>query len=181
MLSVEMIGNLGADAEVKSSNGSEFVVLRIAHADKWTDEKGQEHNSTIWVDAILNGDRSKLLPYLKQGVKVFIRGAAKLRVYSSQKDRCMKAGLTVNVWEIELCGGSSEAVPRQLINPNDGALIDVNKFYAVNIDTSKLKKDEFYTLVDKNGQTYSVAKGGWVVPTSTPDESTTNSGDNKNA
>ena len=175
MLQVEMIGNLGADAEVKNSNGKEFVVMRLAHADKWTDAAGQEHDSTTWVDVILNGDRSKLLPYLKQGVKVFVRGDAKLRVYSSQKDRCMKAGLQINAWEIELCGGNNDAVPRQLIDPDTAAIYEVAKYYQSNFDTSKWKKEDSKLLVDKNGSQYTVVKGGWVAPNSIQDESTTDS------
>ena len=31
MLKAQVIGNLGADAEVKSSNGKQFVSFRVAH------------------------------------------------------------------------------------------------------------------------------------------------------
>ena len=31
MLKVEIIGNLGADAEIKEANGSKFVTMRVAH------------------------------------------------------------------------------------------------------------------------------------------------------
>ena len=35
MLKCEIIGNLGADAEVKEANGSKFVAMRVAHSSKW--------------------------------------------------------------------------------------------------------------------------------------------------
>lgn len=104
MFKIEVIGNLGADAEVKESNGTKFVTMRIAHTDAYKDEGGNKHEKTLWIDATMNDAESKLLPYLKQGVKVFVRGNASLRVYSSPKDRCMKAGVTVSVREIELVG-----------------------------------------------------------------------------
>lgn len=164
MLKVELIGNLGADAEVKESNGSKFVVLRVAHTSKYTDQNGQAHEKTTWVDVTINDAETKVLPYLKAGVKVFIRGNADLRVYSSPKDRCMKAGLSVSAFEIELCGGSSDTVPRELIALEDGNIFKVSKYYQCDLDTSKWKKDDTGTLIDKQGRQYTVVKGGWVAP-----------------
>lgn len=171
MLKVELIGNLGADAEIKDSNGSKFVAMRIAHTSKYTDQNGQPHEKTTWVDVTMNDAESKVLPYLKAGVKVFVRGNADLRVYSSPKDRCMKAGLSVSAFEVELCGGSSDAVPRELIALEDGNIFKVTKYYQCDLDTSKWKKEDTGTLVDKQGRSYQVVKGGWVCPL--PDPGTT--------
>lgn len=160
----EIIGNLGADAEVKESNGSKFVTMRIAHSDVYKDEQGNKHEKTVWVDATMNDADSKLLPYLKQGVKVFVRGSLSLRVYSSPKDRCMKAGVTISIREIELVGGTSDEVARQLIDPATGMLYDTQKYYWVNRDNKTMKKDETYTLVDSRGNEYLMVKDGFVVP-----------------
>ena len=164
MFKVEIIGNLGADAEIKESNGSKFVVMRVAHTSKYTDQNGQPHESTTWVDVTLNNAESKVIPFLKAGTKVFVRGNGDLRVYSSPKDRCMKAGLSVSALEIELCGGSSDLVPRELIMPETGALVKVTKYYQTDMDTSDLKGKENHVLIDKQGRYYSVVKGGWVAP-----------------
>lgn len=164
MLKVELIGNLGADVEIKESNGSKFATMRIAHSDRWTDEQGNVKESTTWVDVTMNNTESKVLQYLKAGVKVFVRGTARLRVYSSQKDRCMKAGLTIVASEIELCGGSSDEVPRELFAPDNGQLFKVAKYYQSDLDTSKWKKEDQAILVDRQAHRYIVVKGGWVAP-----------------
>lgn len=164
MFKVEIIGNLGADCEIKESNGSKFVTMRIAHTTSYVKDDGTKQDSTIWVDVTLNNAESKVIPYLKQGIRVFVRGNGSLRVYSSKKDRCMKAGLTVSASEIELVGGQSDDVPRQLILPDSGQLVDVSKYYAANVDTSKWKKDDVDYLVDTKGRQYTLAKGGWVKP-----------------
>lgn len=105
MLRLEMIGNLGADAQLVTSNGHKFCSFRVAHTDKWKNQQtGQETTNTMWVSCTLNGDGGKLLPYLKKGVKVFIRGSVGVNVYSSAKTRQMEASLNCAVWEIELCG-----------------------------------------------------------------------------
>ena len=35
MLKVELIGNLGADVEIKESNGSKFATFRVANTEKF--------------------------------------------------------------------------------------------------------------------------------------------------
>lgn len=106
MIRIEMIGNLGADAELKDNNGRKFVSFRVAHTDKWKNSQtGQDNVSTVWASCAINGDAHNLLPYLKKGVKVFVRGSVQLIMYSSPKTHQMECGLNIAVWEIELCGG----------------------------------------------------------------------------
>lgn len=110
MIRIEMIGNLGADAELKDNNGRKFVSFRLAHTDKWKNSQtGQDNVSTVWASCAINGDAHNLLPYLKKGVKVFVRGSVQLNMYSSPKTHQMECGLNIAVWEIELCGGQREA------------------------------------------------------------------------
>lgn len=164
MFKIEVIGNLGADAEVKEAQGRKFVTMRIAHSEKWKDADGKDRESTIWIDGIMSNADSKILPYLKQGVKVFVRGHGSLRVYSSPKDRMMKAGAQVNVQEIELVGGSSELVPRQIIDPDNGQVFDTQKYYWINRENKDIKKDEVKVLVDTKGNEYVMNKQGFVAP-----------------
>ena len=113
---------------------------------------------------------SGIVPYLKQCVKVFCRGHVSLRVYSSPKLRQMVAGVSVAVQELELVGGSADAVPRQLIVPETAQIIDVTKHYWCNLDTKSMKKDELRVLVDKRGYEYSVNKNGFVIPSQTNEQ-----------
>ena len=80
MFKVEAIGNLGADAEVRESNGSKFISFRIAHSEKYTTNNGDQRERTQWIDVIISNAESKVLPFLRQGVKVYVRGHASLRV-----------------------------------------------------------------------------------------------------
>lgn len=168
MLKVELIGNLGADAEVKVSNGNKFVAMRVAHTDKWKDANGNTQEQTVWVDVTMNDAEAKVLPYLRQGVKVFVRGNAGLRVYSSPKDKCMKAGLSISAREIELVGGTSDDVPRRLVDPSTAALYEVTKHYWCNRNNDDLTDDAMFPLVDERGRHYVMNKGGFVVPAADP-------------
>ena len=109
MIKMEIIGNLGANAEVKVYNGNKFVSFRVAHTDKWVDQQtGVISTQTTWVSCSLNGDGGGLTPYLKKGTKVFLRGTPNFVTYSSPKTHKMETGVNLFVREIELCGGQRE-------------------------------------------------------------------------
>lgn len=109
MIKLEIIGNLGADAEIKQYNGNKFVSFRVAHTDKWVDQQtGVISTQTTWVSCSINGDGGGLTPYLKKGTKVFVRGTPNFVVYSSPKTHKMETGVNLFVRDIELCGGHQE-------------------------------------------------------------------------
>lgn len=159
-----VIGNLGADAEVVSSNGSKFVSLSIAETRKYKREDGTTQSVTKWIDAIISNAEHPVLPYLKQGVKVCVVGDEDLRVYSSKKDRMMKAGATIHVRQIELVGGSTDDVPRQLIDPDSAAIMPVSKYYWCDASSYKLKKGESKLLLDEKNRQYLMDHQGFVRP-----------------
>lgn len=154
MLQVTIIGHIGADAEVKGDNGKEFVSFRVAHTDKWTDAAGQQHTETYWVDCTMNG-RPAVLPWLKKGQAVCVVGDARTRVYSSAKDRCMKAGLRCSVKSVELVGSAADTIPTRLYDQT-GMQHDVVKYYYT--DCPGL------ILTSQRGQRYAVDDNGWVAP-----------------
>lgn len=164
MFKVEFIGNLGADAEIKESNGSKFVTMRIALTDKWTTESGEKRESTTWADVTMSNTESKVIPFLKSGVKIFVRGNGSLRVYSSPKEKKMKAGIQCSATEIELCGGVAELVPRQLVEPETGNLVDTTKYYWCNAETKGMKANDVKLLIDTRGNQYLMDKRGFVAP-----------------
>lgn len=107
MLKLVIIGNLGADAELRNANGAQFLSFRVAHSDRWTDRNtGEVHDNTTWVSCTLNGDGGNLRPYLKQGTKVFVYGDVSTRIYVSPKDGKQYAGIDCRVRQLELCGGN---------------------------------------------------------------------------
>ncbi len=158
-----LIGNLGADAKIVDNNGKPFISFNVADTDRWKDEGGNIHESTTWVQCTLNGGatENKVYEYLKAGTKVFVMGRMRTRVYSSEKERRMVAGVNLYVMQVELVGGSSDEVPRKLIDPKDATIHDVYKAYYV-------RQEELATmskqLVDKAGQLYDVNEYGFIIP-----------------
>lgn len=161
MLQTICIGHIGSDAQVKQANGSEFTTFRIAHSDRWKDEAGQVHEQTTWVDCIMNG-RPNILQYLVKGQMVYVSGSTSLRVYSSPKDRCMKAGLTINVRQVELLGGKGDDIPATLFDANTGAQVDVKKWFQVPSLVRDETQPEWLPLVSRSQERFVADRNGWV-------------------
>ena len=83
MFKIELIGNLGADAELKKENDNEFISFRVAHTKKRTDLRtGEIVNDTTWISCTKNGKNENLIKYLRKGMKVYIRGHAAMKIYT---------------------------------------------------------------------------------------------------
>ena len=156
MFKIEVSGNLGADAQVKSDGGRTYVQFSVADTKRYKKEDGTEVEQTNWVSCFMRNPGSPVIPYLKKGTRVWVRGNGELRLFSSAKDRMMKAGASVNVSEIELMGGSSDDVPRELVLPT-GQICEVTKHYWLHADP----KPEY--VFDKRGNRYEVDPSGFVI------------------
>ena len=111
MLKIEVIGNLGADAEVKSNTGEKFVTFRVASTNKYTNKQtGEITEDTTWISCIWRGEHPRVTPLLTQGTKVFVRGDAALKIFIGH-DGNKHAGLNLRVAELELCGSKPQANP----------------------------------------------------------------------
>lgn len=160
-------GNLGADAELKNENGSEFIKFNVADTRRWKTQEGLEKEETSWVSCIMNGRQENLMPYLKKGTKVLCFGQCSTRVYSSEKLRRMVAGMNLRVDRLELVGGiNTDEVPRRLVNAN-GELVDTFKAYYVSTDVAKEQgatKKNNSLIYDERGQQYEIMWTGQVMP-----------------
>ena len=157
MLHAIVIGNIGADAEIKVADGHKFLTFRVAHNDSYTDAQGKKVERTMWIDCTMNcdGGEPAVIPYLKGGTLVMVQGSFSTRVYSSTADHCMKAGVTIRVQRVELLGGAADPVPRKVYD-QDGVEHVVAKFYLTDMKGG--------TAYDTRGRAFDVDKKGWITP-----------------
>lgn len=170
MLQLTCIGHLGGDAEVKSVDGREFISFRVAHTERWTDANQQVHESTSWIDCTMDG-KPKVFEFLKRGTMVCVSGSCSTRIYSSAKDRCMKAGLQIRVRSCELLGTRPDIIPSRLYSTEDGHEYVVDKFFHVNELVRDKKGVEWWPLVSRAGDKFVVDRNGWVTKFEEPDGS----------
>ena len=81
MLYVELIGRLGADAELKTSaKGNQFVSMRVASNDFFNGE-----NVTTWVNVMWSGERAvKMQEHMKKGSFVNRWGTLRTSLYDTK-------------------------------------------------------------------------------------------------
>ncbi len=85
---VMLIGNLGADPEIRSfQNGGRVANLRIATSETWKDRNtGERQERTEWhtVAIFSEGLVNVVENYLKKGSKVFVEGKLQTRKWQDQ-------------------------------------------------------------------------------------------------
>ena len=85
---VILIGNLGADPEIKSfQNGGRIANIRIATSEQWKDRMtGERKERTEWHNVVINGDGlvGVVERYLKKGSKVYIEGSLRTRKWQDR-------------------------------------------------------------------------------------------------
>ena len=114
MLKAEIIGNHGADAVRNQGNDGTYISFRVAHSTTYTNRNsGEVTKNTTWVSCTMNGDGGNLLPYLKSGEKVYVRGNLSSRIFVGH-DGQRHAGLNISVSEIELVGSKAKFTPQEV-------------------------------------------------------------------
>lgn len=85
---VILIGNLGADPEVKSfQNGGRICNLRIATSENWKDRAtGERKERTEWHNVTINSDGlvGVAEKYLRKGSKIYIEGQLRTRKWQDR-------------------------------------------------------------------------------------------------
>lgn len=113
MIKLQVIGNLGGDAEIREVNGKRTINFSVAHSEKFTDKNGNKVESTTWVRCTIwrEGQESvKVAEFLKKGVKVFVEGAPTIDTYENNQ-RKVVASLNLRVDRVELLSSLEKPAP----------------------------------------------------------------------
>lgn len=85
---VILVGNLGADPEVKSfQNGGRIANMRIATSESWTDKaSGERKERTEWHNVVIDNDNlvKVVENYLKKGSKIYVEGSLRTRKWQDR-------------------------------------------------------------------------------------------------
>ena len=85
---VILVGNLGADPEIRRLNSGDPVVnIRIATSESWRDKNsGERKERTEWHNVVIFNDQLAKVAeqYLKKGMKVYVEGALQTRKWQDQ-------------------------------------------------------------------------------------------------
>lgn len=86
---VILIGNLGADPEVRFTPGGQAVAnFRIATSESWTDKGGQKQERTEWHRIVVWGKLAELCgEYLAKGRQCYVEGRLQTREWNDKEGK----------------------------------------------------------------------------------------------
>ncbi|MFN7702744.1 MAG: single-stranded DNA-binding protein [Deltaproteobacteria bacterium] len=106
---VMLIGNLGADPELKYTQGGQSVLkIRLATTETYLNKAGERQERTEWHTVVLWGKRAEALhKFLHKGKTIYVEGRIQTRSYED-KDGVKKYATDINANDIILLGGRGE-------------------------------------------------------------------------
>lgn len=100
MYRLEVIGNIGQDAEIKPINGKDYYSFSMAYT-----EKRGGVDKTYWIKCLkLVGDSNKLGNYLNKGQQVLVSGMPYTSAYINKENKAV-SDQCVFVNNLQLIGG----------------------------------------------------------------------------
>lgn len=141
MLELQLIGNITRDAEVKQKNGSAFITFSVAENETYKDNLGNKQQKVTYVDCVkfFQGETPRILPYLRKGTRVFVRGNVSCKAFQ-RTNGTLDAAMSVRVSNLLLLGGQNEVQTAQHTTPS-----------AVNMPAFATAPVEATTAVDDDG------------------------------
>jgi single-strand DNA-binding protein len=95
--SVQLIGRLGKDPEVKSFNEKKRASFSIATTDNYKNQKGEKVEDTQWHNVVIWGKLAGIAEkYLKKGNEVAIEGKLVHRVFETNGEKRFFTEINVN-------------------------------------------------------------------------------------
>lgn len=105
-----LIGNLGADPEVRStSNGSRVATFSLATSRQWKGQSGEKQEKTEWHRVVAWNNRASTLAdivekYAKKGDKLYVEGTIEYRTWQDREGQT-RYTTEINAREIILLSG----------------------------------------------------------------------------
>jgi single-strand DNA-binding protein len=122
---VILIGNLGANPEVRFTQGGSAVAnLRLATTERYTDRNGQKQEQTEWHRVVLFGRQAEVAQqYLTKGRQVYIEGRIRTRQWQDQQGQ-KRYSTEIVATNMQLIGGRSDRPAEDMgatVPPDDHA------------------------------------------------------------
>lgn len=106
---VILIGNLGADPEVKHLEGDKVVAnISLATTESYKDKSGNRVDNTEWHDLELWDGQAKIAEqYLKKGMQLYVEGKIKTDTWQDEQGNNRKK-VRIRVLSFTMLGGRPE-------------------------------------------------------------------------
>lgn len=111
MIKMTVIGNIGADAVQRETNGRKYTTFNVAVSSKFKNQDGSETERTTWISCARDG-QSPIDQWLKKGRQVYLEGTPSVSLYTDNQGH-PQCAMRLAVHRIELLGGKDETTQPQ--------------------------------------------------------------------
>jgi single-strand DNA-binding protein len=112
MLKLQIIGNIGKDAEQKQVGDKTVINFSVCHTENWKDKDGNKCSKATWVECAQWTEKVGLLPYLTKGTMVYVEGVPEASAYQNKEGTAVGT-IRLKVGAIQLLGGNkNESAPQ---------------------------------------------------------------------
>ena len=106
MIKMTVIGNIGADAVQRETNGRKYTTFNVAVSTKYKNQDGTETERTTWISCARDG-QAPIDQWLKRGRQVYLEGTPSVSMFTDNQGH-PNCNLKLAVHRIELLGGKDE-------------------------------------------------------------------------
>lgn len=113
MIKMQVIGNIGADAVQRETNGRKYTTFSVAVSSKLKNPDGTETERTTWISCTRDGMKT-VDQWLKKGRQVYVEGTPSVSMYTDTQGK-PQVNIRLSVSRIELLGqkdGQQQAQPQ---------------------------------------------------------------------
>ena len=122
---VILLGNLGADPELRTTAGGDAVAtISIATSDSWKDKNtGEEQQKTEWHRVVFFRRMAEVVgQYLKKGSSVYIEGQLQTNIYEDKNTGEKKFSTQIVARDMQMLGSRNNSETQS--NSSDEASMD---------------------------------------------------------
>lgn len=102
MQRLEILGHVGADAQIKDLGNNQVISFNVAVSESFT-QNGEKQTKTTWFDCSKWGNNTGIAQYIKKGDLIFVSGKVNNRAYLKD-DGTAQVVNGITVFEINLLG-----------------------------------------------------------------------------
>ncbi|HEX5437134.1 MAG TPA: single-stranded DNA-binding protein [Gemmatimonadaceae bacterium] len=112
--SAQLIGNVGADPEVRSTTGGHRVAtFSLATSRTWKDGAGEKQEKTEWHRCVVWGTLADIVEqYVRKGDKLYVQGSIEYRQWQDKEGQT-RYTTEINVRELLMLGGGGGGGKRE--------------------------------------------------------------------
>jgi single-strand DNA-binding protein len=106
MQQITIVGNVGKDAVVKSTNGNDITTFSVCVTESYNNAQGEKVEKSNWYGCVYR--RKGVAQYIKKGDRILVQGELNPKIYVNDR-RESSLDLTVNVGRIEFLTNKPKA------------------------------------------------------------------------